>query len=60
MTENKDILAAKIQRLLTEIKAYDQAISDAQGALDAAERELEEAMEEELQEYLAKNPIKQQ
>ena len=53
MMENNDILKAKIQKLLKDIKVYEQAISDAQNALDAAERELNEAMEEQLEKYRA-------
>lgn|GEM_PF-5876246 len=52
MMENNDILKAKIQKLLKDIKVYEQAISDAQNALDAAERELNGVMEHQLEEYL--------
>ena len=54
--ENKDIIKARIQKILKDIKVYEQAITDAQNALDAAERELNEAMEEQLEEYLADDP----
>ncbi len=54
--ENKDINKAKIQKILKDIKVYEQAITDAQNALDAAERELNEAMEEQMEEYLAEDP----
>ena len=54
--ENKDIIKTKIQKILKDIKVYEQAIADAQNALDAAERELNEAMEEQLEEYLADDP----
>ncbi|MBO4378599.1 MAG: hypothetical protein IK133_03000 [Clostridia bacterium] len=57
MMENNDILKAKIQKLLKDIKVYEQAISDAQNALDAAERELNEAMEEQLEKYRAEEEI---
>ena len=54
--ENKDIIKARIQKILKDIKVYEQAIADAQNALDAAERELNEAMEEQMEEYLAEDP----
>lgn len=54
--ENKDIIKVRIQKILKDIKVYEQAIADAQNALDAAERELNEAMEEQLEEYLADDP----
>ena len=54
--ENKDIIKAKIQGILKDIKAYEQAIDDAQNALDAAERELNEALEE----FLTEEPDGQQ
>ena len=54
--ENKDIIKARIQKILKDIKVYEQAITDAQNALDAAERELNEAMEEQMEEYLAEDP----
>ena len=54
--ENKDIIKARIQKILNDIKVYEQAITDAQNALDAAERELNEAMEEQMEEYLAEDP----
>ena len=54
--ENKDIIKARIQKILNDIKVYEQAITDAQNALDAAERELNEAMEEQMEEYLAEEP----
>ncbi len=38
-----------IQRLVDEIEAYKQAIQNAQDALDAAEREIDEALEEEFE-----------
>ena len=47
--ENKDIIKARIQKILNDIKVYEQAITDAQNALDAAERELNEAMEEQME-----------
>ena len=43
-------LKNKIQAILADIRVYEQAIEDAQGALDAAERELNEAFEELLEE----------
>ncbi len=54
--ENKDIIKVRIQKILKDIKVYEQAIANAQNALDAAERELNEAMEEQLEEYLADDP----
>jgi len=38
-----------IQKLMDEIENYKQAIQDAQDALDAAERELEETIEYEYE-----------
>ena len=58
--ENKDIIKARIQKILNDIKVYEQAITDAQNALDAAERELNEAMEEQMEEYLAEDPNERQ
>ena len=55
MMENNDILKAKIQKLLKDIKVYEQAISDAQNALDAAERELNDALNQQVEEYLAED-----
>ena len=43
-------LKNKIQAILADIRVYEQAIEDAQCALDAAERELNEAFEELLEE----------
>ncbi len=42
MSEIKD----RIQAILADIKVYEQAIEDAQNALDQAERELNEAYED--------------
>ena len=53
--ENNDIVKAKIQKLLKDIKVYEQAISDAQNALDAAERELNDALNQQVEEFLAEN-----
>ena len=58
--KNNDIIKTKIQKILKDIKVYEQAIADAQNALDAAERELNEAMAEQLEEYLAEEPDAQQ
>ena len=40
----------EIQELMVEVENYRQAIQDAQDALDAAERELDEALEMETKE----------
>ena len=58
--ENKDNIKVRIQKILKDIKVYEQAIADAQNALDAAERELNEAMAEQLEEFLTEEPDAQQ
>ncbi len=45
MNGNKNsALETRIQELTKEIENYEQAIRDAEGALDAAEKELTEAL----------------
>ena len=51
--ESKNNLNARIQKLLKDLKVYEQAVIDAENALDAAERELNEAMEDQLEKYRA-------
>lgn len=43
--DRKTTTADKIRELTQDVMAYRQAIRDAQDALDAAERELDEALE---------------
>ena len=46
MKEQKNLLTKEIQDLLAKIAEYKQIIADAEGALDAAIGDLEEALEE--------------